>query len=39
MYTTRRKTLLIVLFIVVFAVAFAVEARQAETPSSSTTVG
>jgi hypothetical protein len=39
MHSTPRNKLLIVLFVVVFAVTFAVEARQAETPSTSTTVG
>jgi hypothetical protein len=39
MHPKRKTKLLILLFAVVFAVTFALEAREAKTPSTSTTVG
>jgi lipopolysaccharide export system protein LptC len=39
MPSKRRNRLLILLFIIVFAVTFALEAREANAPSTSTTIG
>ncbi len=39
MHSKRRNKLLVLLFVVVFAVTFALEVREANAPSTSTTIG